>query len=70
MGENIFKNSSEHFAHYVFNKGFGIMSDTGTVVYDYVAQKTVLSEGKTDQKLENLGKAMTQEAFQDFLERK
>jgi hypothetical protein len=68
-GNNIFKSSPNHFAHFVFNKGFGIIDKNGSVVYDYVSKKRSLTEGKPEQKLENLGKAYTQTTYQDFLNR-
>lgn len=66
-GNNILKPSSNHFAHYVFNKGFGIINKNGAVVYDYVAKKNIITEGNPDKNLELLGKAMTQLTYQDFL---
>lgn len=68
-GNNIFKPSPNHFAHYVFNKGFGIINKNGAFVYDYVAQKKILNDGKPDKNLEKLGKAITQTTYQDFLNR-
>ena len=54
--------------HYVFNKGFGTISKNGVFVYDYVSNKPVLKEG--DYKpLDSLGKAISQQAYQDFLDR-
>jgi phosphoglycerol transferase MdoB-like AlkP superfamily enzyme len=66
-GNNILKPSPNHFAHFVFNKGFGIINKNGAFVYDYVAQKKILNDGKPDKNMEKLGKAMTQITYQDFL---
>lgn len=68
-GHNIFKNSSDHFAHFIFNKGFGILNKNALVIYDYNNQKAISSEGKTAQQLEKTGKAITQSVYQDFIER-
>lgn len=69
-GMDIFKDSPDHFAHYIFNKGFGTLTHDGLVVYDYVSNKAIISTGRSEAKLEKLGKAITQKAYQDFLERK
>lgn len=68
-GNNIFKSSPNHFAHFVFNKGFGIIDKNGCVVYDYVSKKRILTEGKPEENIETLGKAYTQTTYQDYLNR-
>ena len=60
----------DQYAHYVFNKGFGTLSKNGCYLFDYVSKKPILKYGKDANKLDSLGKAITQNAFQDFLERK
>jgi hypothetical protein len=70
FSKNIFNNSDEQFAHYTFNKGFGTLSKNGVFVYDFVSNKTILNEGKKTYHLDSLGKAITQNAYQDFLNRK
>jgi len=67
-GKNIFNTSDEQYVHYVFNKGFGTISKNGTFVYDYVSNKPVIQEGNY-KALDSLGRAISQEAFQDFLDR-
>lgn len=66
--QNIFIPSPNHYAHYIFNKGFGTLNSHGKVVYDYTAKSVILTEGDTTG-LTKLGKAITQEAYQDFLNR-
>lgn len=68
--KNIFNTSEAQYAHYVFNKGFGILTKNGTFVYDFVSNKPILKTGTEANKLDSLGKAISQTAFQDFLDRK
>ena len=70
FSKNIFNNADEQFAHYTFNKGYGTLSKNGVFVYDFVSNKTILNEGKNTSQLDSLGKAITQNAYQDFLDRK
>ena len=69
-GKNIFNTSENQYAHYIFNNGFGILDKNGKFVYDFTGNKIILSEGKSAQKLDSLGKAISQTAYQDFLDRK
>lgn len=67
-GKHIFNNSKNQYVHYVFNKGFGTISKNGTFVYDYVSNKPVIKKGNY-KPLDSLGKAISQKAYQDFLDR-
>ena len=69
-GKNIFANSDQHFTHYVYNKGFGLISKKGIVVYDYIKKENVVEEGTDLSKLQDLGLSLTQQSFQDYLDRK
>ena len=68
-GKNIFKYSSSHFAHYIFNRGFGIINRDGAVVYDYRSNNLILQKGKFPKTMKELGLAITQISYQDFIER-
>jgi phosphoglycerol transferase MdoB-like AlkP superfamily enzyme len=68
--KNLFNQSPNNYAHYIFNKGFGIVTKSGTYVYDYVSNKPIMEEGNPTEKDIKLGKAIGQKSFQDFLERK
>ena len=70
FSKNIFKTSNQQYAHYIFNKGFGTLDKNGVFLYDYISKKPILENGKNTSKLDSLGKAITQNAYQDFLERK
>ncbi|MGY0407070.1 MAG: LTA synthase family protein [Polaribacter sp.] len=69
FSKNIFNTSEKQYAHYIFNKGFGTVSKNGVFVYDFMNNKPILKTGKEVTELESLGKAITQDAFQDFLDR-
>ena len=68
FGKNIFNTSDAQYAHFVFNKGFGTVSKNGAFVYDYVSNKPVIQQGNY-QHLDSLGKAISQQAYQDFLDK-
>jgi phosphoglycerol transferase MdoB-like AlkP superfamily enzyme len=70
FSKNIFNTSENQFAHYTFNKGFGTLTKEGIFVYDYISKKPILEVGLNTKKLDSLGKAITQNSFEDFLERK
>ena len=70
FSKNIFNTSDNQFAHYTFNKGFGTLTKEGVFIYDYVSDKPILESGKNTKKLDSLGKAITQNSYDDFLMRK
>ena len=69
-GKNMFENSENQYAHYIFNKGFGTIDKNGIYVYDYISDKAMIEKGTSTKKLDSLGKAISQNAYQDFLDRK
>ncbi len=69
-GKNIFNSSDKQYALYNFNNGFGIMNKQGTLVYDLTGNKSILLERNVSSYLDSLGKAITQNAYQDFLDRR
>jgi phosphoglycerol transferase MdoB-like AlkP superfamily enzyme len=70
FSKNLFNTSEDQYAHYTFNKGFGTLSKNGLYLFDYVSKKPILKYGSAANKLDSLGKAITQDSYQDFLERK
>ena len=70
FGKNIFNSNDQQYAHYIFNKGYGTINKKGVYIYDYISKKPILNKGINTQKLDSLGKAITQNSYQDFLERK
>ncbi|WP_397447156.1 LTA synthase family protein [Polaribacter sp. R77954] len=69
FGKNIFNDNKKQYAHYIFNKGYGTLSENGFYVYDYTSKKPIINTGITND-LDSLGKAITQESYEDFLNRK
>lgn len=69
FSKNIFNNATSQYAHFIFNKGFGTLTKNGFFLYDYVPKEPILYYGKDAHKLDSLGKAITQHAYQDFLNR-
>jgi len=70
FSKNIFNISDEQYAHYIFNKGYGTLNKHGVFIYDYIGEKPILETGENTKMLDSLGKAITQNSYQDFLERK
>ena len=70
FSKNIFNTSNNQYVHYLFNKGFGTLTKNGTYIYDYVSEETILEKGTETSKLDSLGKAISQDSFQDFMDRK
>ena len=70
FSKNIFNTSDHQYVHYLFNKGFGTITKNGAYIYDYISKKAILEKGTETSKLDSLGKAISQNAFQDFMDRK
>ncbi len=70
FSKNIFNNSDEQYAHYIFNKGFGILTEKEVFVFDFTNNNPIISEGENVLQIDSLGKAISQNAYNDFLERK
>lgn len=68
FSKHLFNSSESQYVHYIFNKGFGTLNKNGVYIYDYVSNKPVITEGNY-QPLDSLGKAISQGAYQDFLDR-
>lgn len=68
--QNLLTSTDKHYAHYIYTKGFGTLNSEGCVVYDYIANKSIYSKGAEVSDLKFLGSAITQTAYQDFLDRK
>ena len=70
FSKNLFNTSENQYAHYTFNKGFGTLSKNGLYLFDFVSKKPIVKYGTAANKLDSLGKAITQDGYQDFLDRK
>jgi phosphoglycerol transferase MdoB-like AlkP superfamily enzyme len=69
FSKSLFNTSENQYAHYTFNKGFGTLSKNGLYLFDYVSKKPIVKYGTDANKLDSLGKAITQDGYQDFLDR-
>jgi phosphoglycerol transferase MdoB-like AlkP superfamily enzyme len=67
---DILDSSANRFAFFVFNNGFGLISDTNQISYDYIQNMVVLSKGKGSEKILKLGKEYMQVVYNDFINRK
>lgn len=69
FGKNLFNKSDNQFAYYSYNKGFGVLNKNGTYIYDYIKNEAIYNKGMF-KNLDTLGKAITQNAYKDYLNRK
>ncbi|MFY9243164.1 MAG: sulfatase-like hydrolase/transferase [Polaribacter sp.] len=69
FSKHIFNSSENQYAHYTFNKGYGTLNKKGIFIYDYISGKPILEAGKNTKYLDSLGKAITQNSYEDFLKR-
>ncbi|TXK52411.1 LTA synthase family protein [Pontibacter qinzhouensis] len=64
---NLLAPGTNPFAFYVYNDGFGFVTEKGVVVVDNIGQNILLrGEGVPDEQVE-LGKAYMQASFEDFI---
>jgi len=66
LSKDIFK-AKYSFAFYEFNNGFGMMSDSGSYVFDNDLKKVILSQGTVSDFFLQGGKAIQQEVYDVFL---
>ena len=65
--KNLLDSTSQDFAFYVFNDGFGFISPPGAVTFDNVAKKVIRKDEAVTPAQLNAGKAYMQVSFGDFL---
>jgi phosphoglycerol transferase MdoB-like AlkP superfamily enzyme len=66
LSKDIF-GATHNFAFYEFNNGFGMMSDSGSYVFDNDLNKIILSQGAVSEYFLQAGKAVQQEVYNVFL---
>jgi len=66
FSKNILNSNSKSFAFYVFNNGFGFITDSTKQIYDNSSQKFIFEEGKINNKHTDKGKAYFQYLLKDF----
>ncbi len=64
--KDIFDQSSESFANYYFNNGFGVMTDSAQLIFDNTSNRILKAQGIETEKWEGLGKAYLQVMMNDF----
>ncbi len=69
FSKDLLSEKSNSFAFYVYNEGFGFITDTSAYVYDHKLKAHVVSEGKVPEHAEKTGKAFLQVLFNDYLKR-
>jgi phosphoglycerol transferase MdoB-like AlkP superfamily enzyme len=69
FGKDLFAKDSHSFAYYAFNKGFGFVSDSLTLIYDNKNQEYLVKEVNTQRFQENIGKAFQQVFSKDYFEK-
>jgi phosphoglycerol transferase MdoB-like AlkP superfamily enzyme len=66
LSKDIF-GATHNFAFYEFNNGFGMMSDSGSYVFDNDLNKIILNQGSVSEYFLRAGKAIQQEVYNVFL---
>jgi len=66
---NIFSPCTQPFAYYSFNNGFGFITPSCRVVYDYTGQRVLLSEGEDIDFCLETGRCYLQVLYDDFLKK-
>jgi phosphoglycerol transferase MdoB-like AlkP superfamily enzyme len=66
FGQNIFGNSYNPFAVYVYNNGFGLVKENGLLVYDNISNSIIQQSGIVHPDDLSEGKAYIQKLYWDF----
>lgn len=66
FSKNIFEMNPKSFAFYVFNNGFGFVSDSTKQIYSNSSHKFIISEGEINDKQVDKGKSYFQYLMNDF----
>ncbi len=69
FAKDLLSDSTNSFAFYVYNEGFGFITDSSSCIYDHKLKQPVVSEGKDYGFAEKAGKAYLQVLFNDYLKR-
>ena len=69
FAKDLLSENSNSFAFYVYNEGFGFVTDSSSVAYDHKAGRMVLMDGVHPEAGEKNGKAFLQVLFNDYLKR-
>ncbi|MBD0286728.1 MAG: LTA synthase family protein [Flavisolibacter sp.] len=69
FSKNSFDSSSNYWAFFTFNNGFGWIQPEKRIVFDNVGEKIILQEGNVLQSDVEAGKAIQQVTYEDFIKR-
>ncbi|MBK0402984.1 sulfatase-like hydrolase/transferase [Adhaeribacter sp. BT258] len=67
--KDIFNPAEKPFAFYIFNDGFGFVTDKGSFGFDNISKQVVQKKGQFTEKDINTGKAYLQTSFEDYLKK-
>jgi len=69
FAKDLLSEKSNSFGFYVYNEGFGFITDSSAFVYDHKLKLPVINEGNNPGYAEKIGKAYLQVLFNDYLKR-
>lgn len=69
FSKDFLSEGSPEFAFYVYNEGFGFITDSSKVIYDHKLGEPVVSEGPDSECDLRLGKAFLQVLYDDYMKR-
>lgn len=69
FGRRLFGDSPRRWAYYGFDDGFGVVTDSGSLVWEHLADRITSSAGRIGAAELRIGKAMLQVTYQDYLDR-
>jgi hypothetical protein len=67
FSKDILSKESGAFAFYVYNEGFGFITNSSKLIYDHKLGSPVVSEGSDPGNNERLGKAFLQVLYDDYM---
>ena len=66
---DILNKTRNSFSWYVFNNGFGMITDSAKIIYDFNSKAPIHIEGRDSLLLQLKGKAFMQCVYDDFLKK-
>lgn len=69
FGKDLLSEESNSFSFYVYNEGFGFITDSASYVYDHKMKGHLIKEGAGADLAEKAGKSYLQVLFNDYLKR-
>jgi len=69
FSKNVFDSTAKSWAFFTFNNGWGFVQPSKTVVFDNVGKQLIKQSGRVLQADIEIGKALQQATYQDFLDK-